>query len=168
MRVGQPRPLTAAQQFLNLRTNPICAGTGMLHAGRLVWTYRASPTPLSRAYGIGIDYRQGGIPSVFIDDPDLTILAEGRRLPHVYAQRPTRLCLYLPRAVEWAAWMRLDQTVVPWTALWLFYFEEWLISDEWKGGGEHPDEADERPSRGSRGRPRSGRRLGSHAEREVA
>jgi hypothetical protein len=27
---------------------------------------------------------------------------------------------------------------VPWTALWLFYFEEWLTSDDWKGGGIHP------------------------------
>jgi hypothetical protein len=34
--------------------------------------------------------------------------------------------------------MRLDQTVVPWTSLWLFYFEDWLASNEWKGGGEHP------------------------------
>ena len=32
--------------------------------------------------------------------------------------------------------MRLDQTVVPWTSLWLFYFEDWLSSDEWKGGGD--------------------------------
>jgi hypothetical protein len=22
--------------------------------------------------------------------------------------------------------------------LWLFYFEEWLWSDDWKGGGMHP------------------------------
>jgi len=34
--------------------------------------------------------------------------------------------------------MRLDQTVVPWTALWLLYFEEWLFSGEWAGGGLHP------------------------------
>jgi hypothetical protein len=34
--------------------------------------------------------------------------------------------------------MRLDHTIVPWTALWLFYFEEWLISNDWKGGGVHP------------------------------
>ena len=34
--------------------------------------------------------------------------------------------------------MRSDQTVVPWTSLWLFYFEDWLASNEWKGGGEHP------------------------------
>jgi hypothetical protein len=39
--------------------------------------------------------------------------------------------------------MRLDLTVVPWTALWLFYFEEWLASDDWKGGGMHPETGDD-------------------------
>ena len=43
------------------------------------------------------------------------------------------------RTYEWQSWMRLDQTVVPWTTLWLFYFEEWLASDDWKGGGMHPE-----------------------------
>ena len=138
MRGGQPRSLTAAQQYLNLRSNPICAGTGTLRAGRLVWRYRASPTPLSREYAVRIGYHQGGIPQVFVDDPDLTIIAAGRRLPHVYEQKTSRLCLYLPRAHEWANWMRIDQTIVPVAVLWLFYVEEWLISDEWKGGGEHP------------------------------
>jgi len=36
--------------------------------------------------------------------------------------------------------MRIDQTIVPWAVLWLFYYEEWLVSDRWKGGGEHPPE----------------------------
>ena len=34
--------------------------------------------------------------------------------------------------------MSISGTIVPWTILWLFYFEEWLMSDEWKGGGVHP------------------------------
>jgi len=80
MRGGHPRPLTAAQQFLSLRINPICAGTGTLHAGRLVWRYRTSPTPLSREYEVRIDYRQGDVPTVFIDEPDLTALADARIL----------------------------------------------------------------------------------------
>ena len=67
------------------------------------------------------------------------MLAGGRRIPHLYQQKPPRLCLYLPRTYEWQSWMRLDQTIVPWTALWLFYFEEWLASDDWKGGGMHPE-----------------------------
>ena len=40
--------------------------------------------------------------------------------------------------------MPLDETVVPWAALWLFYFEEWLVSDKWKGGGAHPPKSDRR------------------------
>jgi hypothetical protein len=138
VRHDRPRPLTAAQQFVNLRSNPICAGAGMLRAGRLIWRYGACPTPMSRVYEMRIDYRQEDVPQVFVQGPDLVSLAGGRRLPHVYQQRPARLCLYLPRAREWAGWMRIDQTIVPWAALWLFYFEEWLDSDAWKGGGEHP------------------------------
>lgn len=138
MRPGWQRPLTAAQQFICLRGNPLCAGSGALNAGHLVWTYTASPTALSRDYQLRIDYRQGGAPQVFVEEPDLVLLADGRRLPHVYDQKPTQLCLYLSRREEWLAWMRIDQTIVPWAALWLFYFEEWLASDAWKGGGEHP------------------------------
>ena len=33
---------------------------------------------------------------------------------------------------------RISETIVPWTFLWLWYFEEWLASDVWKGGGVHP------------------------------
>ena len=67
------------------------------------------------------------------------MLAGGWRIPHLCQQKPPRLCLYLPRTYEWQSWMRLDQTIAPWTALWLFYFEEWLASDDWKGGGMHPE-----------------------------
>jgi hypothetical protein len=147
VRPGRQRPLTAAQQFVNLRGNPVCAGAGTLQAGRLVWLYTASSTPLSRDYQLRIDFRQGDVPQVFVEVPDLVDLADGRRLPHVYNQKPTRLCLYLPRTREWSGWMRLDQTIVPWAALWLFYFEEWLGSDEWKGGGEHPTPPRDRPGR---------------------
>lgn len=38
--------------------------------------------------------------------------------------------------------MRLDQTIVPWTALWLYYFEQWLVSGDWHGGGQHPESYD--------------------------
>jgi hypothetical protein len=117
VRHDRSRPLTSAQQFINLRSDPICAGTGLLRASRPVWRYSASPMPLSRAYQLRIEYRQDGVPQVFVYDPDLRRLAEGRRLPHVYQQRPTRLCLYLPRAREWSGWMRIDQTIVPWAAL---------------------------------------------------
>jgi hypothetical protein len=139
VRTDRPRPLTAAQQYFNLRGNPVCAGSGRLRAGFLSWSYCVSPTPLSRSYLARIEYRQEGTPQAYIDDPDLAGMSGERRLPHVYEQSPARLCLYLPGTGEWATSMRLDQTIVPWTALWLYYFEQWLISDVWHGGGAHPE-----------------------------
>jgi hypothetical protein len=35
--MGRRKPLTAAQQFVNLRRNPISRGEGELRAGRLTW-----------------------------------------------------------------------------------------------------------------------------------
>jgi hypothetical protein len=137
--MGSRRPsLTAAQQYANLRANPVCVGRGTLRAGELIWTYTASPTPLSRTYELVIRYRQGGSPETHVVAPDLVALSGGRRLPHVYRQKPTKLCLYRPSTGQWSPDKRLDQTIVPWAFLWLFFFEEWLASGEWKGGGEHP------------------------------
>lgn len=143
MHFDRRRPLTVPQQYHGLRGNPVSAGEGRLGVGALSWRCPVMPTLLSREYAVRIDYRRGGTPEVYVEEPDLSILAAGRRLPHVYDQSPTRLCLYLPGSGEWEPWMRLDQTIVPWTALWLFYFEDWLHSDDWKGGGHHPTE---RPS----------------------
>ncbi len=137
------RSLTAAQQYHLLRTCPVSGGQGVLRAGELVWTCDVHPTLLSRTYTVRIVYRQGRAPSAFVLEPDLNELAAGRPLPHVYGERPPELCLYLPRACEWAPSMRLADTIVPWINLWLFYFEEWLLSNEWKGGGEHPKERNE-------------------------
>lgn len=143
MRIGQRRALTASQQFVNLQRNPLTAGgAGLPHAGAFEWRFEATPTPLSRVYVLRVEYRQGATPEVFVELPNLKLLAEGRRLPHVYQQDPAKLCLYLPRTYEWQGWMRIDNTIVPWSILWLFFFEEWLSSDDWKGGGEHPQESD--------------------------
>lgn len=132
------RALTVAQQFFALRNNPICAGEGELRREHLIWRFDVRPSDLSRSYRARIELSQNGSPMVYIDEPDLHLLAEGRKLPHVYSDHPARLCLYLPGAFEWMREHRLDLTIVPWIALWLFYFEEWLWSDDWKGGGMHP------------------------------
>lgn len=131
--------LTAAQQYLHLRSNQVYGGHGSLRTGRLTWTYDDRPTALSRVYRLRLTYAEAGGVQVFIDDPDLSLLADGRRLPHVYAQRPARLCLFLPGTGEWNATQRIDQSIMPWATLWLFYYEDWLLTDDWKGGGEHPE-----------------------------
>jgi hypothetical protein len=35
--------------------------------------------------------------------------------------------------------MKLNETYLPWTSEWLDYFEEWLVTDVWAGGGAHPE-----------------------------
>jgi hypothetical protein len=142
MRIHRQPPLSVALQYSALRSNPICAGVGRLVRGQLSWQYEVQPTLLSRAYTIQISYRIGGAPQVMVKKPDLVELARPRRIPHVYQQDPTILCLHLPSQREWTPRLRLDQYIVPWTAVWLFFFEEWLESDHWKGGGKHPGDAD--------------------------
>ena len=115
-----------------------------MRAGQFTWRYSATPSPIGRDYDIRIEFKQGSRPEIFVDRPDLQALAGGQRIPHLYQHSLPGSCLYLPQTCEWQSWMRLDQTLVPWTTLWLFYFEEWLASGEWKGGGMHPDEDDNR------------------------
>ncbi len=136
---SRPRRLTPAQQYYGLANCVICRGHGKVHRGTLIWEFEARPTLLSRTYRVRIKYlERKGSPEVHVIDPDLSDLAKGRRIPHVYELKPARLCLYLPGTGQWSPDLRLVDTIVPWTYLWLFYYEEWLVSDEWKGGGEHP------------------------------
>lgn len=108
----------------------------------LIFSVELSPTAASRIYTCEIRLRPGiSIPEVFIVNPDLRALAGGRALPHIYTHngRGTRLCLWRPMKHEWHWSMKLSETCIPWTIRWLWYFEDWLHSDEWAGGGEHPD-----------------------------
>lgn len=137
MQFSRPRPLTPAQQFLGLRTNEVCAGSGSMHTSSFTWRYQTRPTALSRLYSVRIEFKTGNQPEVYVEHPDLVALAEGRKIPHLYSQSPTKLCLHRPNKREWRPDLLINRTIVPWVALWLFYFEEWLASDDWKGGGEH-------------------------------
>ena len=77
-----------------------------------------------------------------MQDPDLLELSGGLELPHVYEQKPPQLCLYLPSAGEWSPSMLIVDTIIPWSILWLFYFEDWLSTGEW-GGRRHPSREEE-------------------------
>lgn len=133
----RPRRLTLAQQHVNLRASPITRGDGGIASGVLTWRFQASPSPISRTYDLRLKYPFNGVPATFVDQPDLTSLANGARIPHLYSEQPARICLYLPSAYEWQSSMLLNRTIVPWAILWLWYFEDWLATGEWRGGGVH-------------------------------
>ena len=132
-----PRILTLPQQHFALRASGI-GGSGRLTRKGLEWRYSAKPTPVSRTYQLRMTYTLAAAPDVTVTWPTLVGLADGRRLPHVYSQDPARLCLYMPSTGEWRRQLTLAATVVPWSALWLYYFEDWLASGVWRGGGQHP------------------------------
>jgi hypothetical protein len=133
---------------------------------KLHFSFKIAPTPFARVYDCQLNLYDDKSPEVLVLSPDLTLLAEGRSLPHVYQHDGpgTKLCLWLPREKEWTPAMRLDETYLPWTAQWLDYFEEWLVTDVWSGGGAHPTvlAAPRQPPKGNpvrdRGRHEPGRR----------
>jgi len=112
--------LSPEQQWIRLRASPVSRGHGVVKRGD----------------------RSADSPEVVVVSPDLNELADGRHLPHVYSTKPVRLCLFDPQTAEWSPGASIADTIVPWTYEWLFYFEEWLVSDEWKGGGRHPEVRD--------------------------
>lgn len=130
--------LSAVQQYLRLKRD-FPDGHGSVSMGKLIWRQSLRPTPISRCYDLRVILGPSPTPKVFVENPCLRDLTSGRSLPHVYQQNPARLCLYQPNYREWAASMFLSETILPWASLWLFYFEDWLITDQWNGGGEHPD-----------------------------
>lgn len=93
---------------------------------------------MGRVYQIRITYKLGKLPQSYVLDPSIGELAGGRKIPHLYSQDEQKLCLFYPRHGEWNETMWLSASIVPWVSTWLFYFEEWLVSDDWKGGGIHP------------------------------
>ncbi len=55
--------------------------------------------------------------------------------PHLYADGS--LCLYWPKEWQWAAHEAIAETLLPWAALWLYYYELWLDAGEWLGPSSH-------------------------------
>jgi hypothetical protein len=136
-------PPSLAKRVLDLKS--LCIpNTRQRYCGgkELIFSLELSPTAASRIYTCEIHLRPGlSIPKIFVVNPDLRALAGARDLPHIYTHngRGTRLCLWRPMRQEWHWSMKLSETCIPWTLRWLWYFEDWLHSNEWAGGGEHPD-----------------------------
>lgn len=136
------KPLSPEQQWVRLKSSPICRGNGRVRRGELIWEFEVRPSPLGRLYRLRISFKRFSSPAVTVLSPNLNNLAADRRLPHVYSVKPVRLCLHFPSYDEWTVDKAIAETIVPWAYLWLLYFEHWLATDEWLGGGKHPGESD--------------------------
>jgi hypothetical protein len=123
--------LSVAQQAFALRGR-FPEGRGKLKAGRLVFTTALNPAALSRSYRVQVTYDARRPPTVRVLDELET--REGELLPHTYSD--DTLCLH--EADDWAPTMSIADTIVPWASEWLVYYEIWLVTGDWYGGGEWP------------------------------
>lgn len=142
MWTGIQRPPNLAKRLADFsRLNLPGASHQFMSGRRLVLRMQLSPSPASRFYQCELHVPAGlAAPKMFVVSPDLHSLASGKRLPHVYPSESigVPLCLWQPRYPEWDWSMKLSETYIPWTVEWLFYFELWLDTGVWAGGGEHP------------------------------
>ncbi|WP_245785323.1 hypothetical protein [Paracidovorax wautersii] len=139
---------TLAQRAHELQALKLPQSETQFYAGRqLRFRFSIASGPFGRAYRCELRIKPGfGFPEMFVLSPDLQLLAGAKRLPHVYPSNGpgVRLCLWLPANREWRAEMSLGDTYVAWTAEWLAYFELWLATGEWRGGGVHPEPAEQK------------------------
>lgn len=94
--------------------------------GGLRWEGQLRPSPDSTEYSIRIDHDSGKVPRVFVDNPPID-----KSAPHRYPGGD--LCLYWPKEWRWSANEKLSETLVPWIALWLYYYEIWQFCGKWLG-----------------------------------
>jgi len=104
--------------------------------GRLVLKLLLKPTEESITYTVVFRAREGirGV-DIFVTDPKVEIYYNNELVPHLYPNGS--LCLYYPKYNEWDYRDSWADTLVPWTSLWLYYYEIWQETGEWLGGGVH-------------------------------
>lgn len=128
----QPADLSLAQQAFALRGRHPDTDIVLAHR-RLRWTGSLKPSAFSRTYLVQVIYCPGHMPEVRVLRPVLEArLAES--LPHIY--QGGLLCLH--RSGDWNGRMLLADTIIPWAAEWLFFYEIWKATGDWHGGGEWP------------------------------
>jgi hypothetical protein len=107
-----------------------------IRRGAVVWSGFVIPTDASRTYFVRIFHKPNKSPNVQVVEPKLVTRADGGAIPHLYSGG--YLCLYHPGKREWHPGDLIAHTIVPWTSLWLYYYELWHAVGKWLGGGEHP------------------------------
>jgi len=134
------RILNPLQQLISLRKHDP-GGDGGVRRDRLEWVTTIRATPVSRYYRVKLQQTIGSHPRIQVLAPSLKDLAAGKEIPHLYDQEKEVLCLYFPAAAEFDGTKAIATQILPWAAMWFYYFEDWLVTGEWAGGGIHPGES---------------------------
>lgn len=104
-----------------------------------IWSSQVRPTSLSNKYHLIIKYSLNEYPDVWVEGDNLEKL-DALDFPHKYEidkeRNMVRICLYFPG--QWNKSKYISTTIVPWAIEWLYFYEVWLATGKWCGGGFHP------------------------------
>jgi len=129
------RRYSANEQLMFLKAQFKNNGTyTSLAPGKWSWKWKCKPREMSPFYNFRLVYDSNS-PHVFITD-HLELHNTETKLPHVYNQQKQEICLFYPKACEWNNTMKIT-IIVPWISEWLYFYESWLITGVWYGGGIH-------------------------------
>jgi hypothetical protein len=138
------RRRTPIEQLMELKKKYVVEKNNLKH-NSFSCQLLVRPTPLSIEYTLKVVFEPDQkVPfSVYVVNPKPLKLAEGAtRLEHVYDNQKQRLCLYRPGKKQWDWSMLLSETAIPWAIEWLYFYEIWVSTGKWLGGGEHPPRKD--------------------------
>jgi hypothetical protein len=130
------RDRTIAEQIYSMRCKYPHFTTNFMSHGSLKVMGMLQPTSRSSAYEFVLKYNLADSSKTKIVSPVLLKNDKGEEAPHLYSNE--NLCLYHPQYREFNRTDFLCDTIIPWTSLWLYYYEVWHLTGEWLGGGEHP------------------------------
>lgn len=111
--------------------------TVTLNGDVLTATGQLRPTARSQTYQLQITYKLKNNPDIILRSPKIDRNFKEEMPEHLYSQE--RLCLFRPIYGEFKFSDFLSETILPWTALWLYHYEVWHLTGDWLGGGEHPN-----------------------------
>ena len=111
--------------------------TVTLNGDVLTATGQLRPTARSLTYEVQITYKLKNNPDIILSSPKIERNFKEEMPEHLYSQE--RLCLFRPIYGEFRLSDLLSETILPWTALWLYHYEVWHLTGDWLGGGEHPN-----------------------------
>jgi len=107
----------------------ILSNSNWFSSKEAIFVGEMSPTASGFRYQIKVVCSEKFYPKIFVTNMNF----DGNRPEHLYEDNS--LCLYLPSSNEYRPEDLVFPKLIDWTALWLYYYEIWLITDEWYGGG---------------------------------
>ncbi|KAA9341141.1 hypothetical protein [Larkinella humicola] len=101
---------------------------------KLISTGYIQPTEYSIIYKVRLEYPVWGIPKMYVLEPHIVQSVD----IHIYSQG--HLCLFHPAETPWKDTYHISDTIIPWTAEWLVFYELYQINGGiWLGKSIHHD-----------------------------